>query len=98
MARVPAHEGAQSGDGASWHVYDLAIGCICWMAVPVCSLWLHRTPMLRMLPQPKQLARAQIALARRPCPLQDIQHDSIVHVLTFYTAHVQQKQRIVELE
>lgn len=32
------------------------------------------------------------------CLLQDVQHDSIVHVLTFYTAHVQQKQRIVELE
>lgn len=30
--------------------------------------------------------------------MQDIQHESIVAVLTFYTAHVQQKQRIVELE
>lgn len=40
----------------------------------------------------------QIAPAQLPCPLQDVQHDSIVHVLTFYTAHVQQKQRIVELE
>ena len=30
--------------------------------------------------------------------MQDVQHDGIVHVLTFYTAHVQQKQRIVELE
>jgi hypothetical protein len=43
--------------------------------------------------------RRQVAAAWRECQLmKDIQHDSIVHVLTFYTAHVQQKQRIVELE